>query len=55
MQSFTRKNLVLAVEESVLSLEIYGTHLVNLKHSAGGLLARIGKGVYDLVAVVCRH
>jgi hypothetical protein len=55
MQNFIKKNLVLAVEENALSLEISGTHLVNLKHSVGGLLAKTGKGVYDLVAVVCKH
>lgn len=55
MQNFIKKNLVLAVEGSVLSLEINGIHLVNLKHSVEGLLVRTGKEVYDLVAVVYRH
>jgi hypothetical protein len=55
MQNSIRKNLVLAAEESVLSLETNGTHLVSLKPFVAGLLAKTGKEVYDLAAVVCKH
>jgi len=54
-QSYIKKNLVLAAEASVLSLETNGTHLVSLKPFVVGLLVRTGKKVYDLVAVVCKH
>lgn len=55
MQNYIRKNLVLAVEASVLSMEINGTHPVSLKPFVAGLLVKTGKEVYDLVAVVCKH
>lgn len=55
MQNFIKKNLVLAAEESVLSMEINGIHLVSLKPYVGGLLARIGREAYDSVAVVYKH
>lgn len=55
MPNCIKKNLVLAVEGSVLSLETIGIHLANLKPYVEGLLARTGKEAYDLEAVVYKH
>lgn len=52
MQNYIKKNLVLAVGESVLSMEINGIHLVSLKPFVEGHQARIGKEAFDLVVVV---
>lgn len=54
-QNCIKKNLVLAVEGSVLSLETIGIHLANLKPFVEGLLARTGKEAYDLEAVVYKR
>lgn len=55
MQNCIKKNLVLVAEENVLSLEVYGIPLVNLRLFVGEPLVKIGKEVYDLAAVVCKH
>jgi len=55
MQNFTKKNLALAVEESVLSLEINGILLMSLNPFVARPPTRIGKEAYNLVAAIYKH